>query len=312
MWVVTIASGYNAFRINEDYFITGFARYVNNSWGLKGDNNVYTLFTMLPVTSAMILSLTSKAIYQRIFAGALAVLHLHQLMLLESRGGMLGVMLSAIILLVLIPKTFYVNVSIVGFGIIVAVLAGPPVAKEFESIFAAAEERDASAESRFIVWKAALEVTRDFPLLGAGPNAGQFLIPFYASEYAHVPAKHPHNVFLEIMSGCGIPAFACFALFLAVPYFRILKFRKMHANLDSDANAITYSALITLPGFCLSGMFAGGGLIESLYYSAAIWAGGLLAMESQQLQDAELSNSQDDEPVPEFYDKLDECHVVGV
>lgn len=288
MWAVILGCGFNSFRLNEDYFTTGVTRFINDSWGLKGDNNVYTLFVFPVMTSSAVLAFTSKDIKYRAVAGFIALLLVHQLMLLESRGGMLGAVLSGALLFFMIRKTWFTYAALVLGISAVFILAGPQVQKEFFSIFASEEERDASAESRFTLWKAAIEITLDYPLLGVGPNAGQVLIPKYAIEYSDWAVKHPHNVFLEISTGCGIPAVMLFFAFFLIPYWHITFFRNKHVNQSEFASSISLSALITVPGFCLSAMFAGGGMIESIYLFVAIWVGGSVALETQQSRDAQL------------------------
>ena len=287
MWFIVLGSGYNAFRINEDYFTTGVARWINNSWGYKGDSNVYSLFTFPALTCSMVLVFTAKKMYLRGFASVIAILHVHQLMLLESRGALLGAALSSVLLITFVRKSLYTNIGIAVALIVVLVLAGPPVEKEFRSIFAKEGERDSSAESRFILWTAATKIAFDYPLLGVGPNATQFMIPKYAVEFSDLGAKHPHNFFLDIASGCGIPAFLCFVAFLMIPFGHILYFRKLYFDVSESCNTIILVPLITIPGFCVAGLFSGGGMIESIYLIIAIWTGGFLSMETQQ---SELKN----------------------
>ncbi len=281
MWAIVIGSGYNAFRINEDYFITGVTRYVNDNWGYKGDSNVYTLYTFPALTCSMVLFFTSTNLVSRLFAGSIAILHVHQLMLLESRGGLLGAALSGVLLVVLIRKSFQTNIAFLVAAVAVIVLAGPPVAKEFGSIFASTAERDSSASSRITLWKAAMQITSDYPMLGVGPNATQFFIPKYAVEFADLETKHPHNIFFEVLSGCGIPAFLLFVSFFAIPYLHILYCRREYLYDSDAATSIVLANLVTMPGFCVAGLFAGGGMIESLYFFVAIWIGGFLALETR-------------------------------
>jgi O-antigen ligase len=281
MWAVILGCGFNSLRLNEDYFTTGVTRFINDSWGLKGDNNVYTLFVFPAMTSSAVLAFTSKDIKYRALAGFIALLLVHQLMLLESRGGMLGAVLSGTLLFFMIRKTWFTYAALFLGISAVLFLAGPQVQKEFLSIFAAKEERDASAESRFALWRAAVNITLDYPLLGVGPNAGQVMIPKYAIEYSEMDNKHPHNVFLEVSSGCGIPAVMLFLAFLLIPYWRFFSFRNKYVTQSEFASSISLSALITVPGFCLSALFAGGGMIESVYLFVAIWTGGFLSIETQ-------------------------------
>jgi O-antigen ligase len=269
-WAIVIGSGYNALRINEDYFSTGVTRYVNNNWGYKGDSNVYTLFTFPALVLAAVLSLTSSRWYLKIFASSIAILHVHQLMLLESRGGLLGAGFSASIFLVFVRKNFYVNTAILVGMIAVSLLAGPPVVKEFRSIFAAEEERDSSAASRLTLWRVTTEIFFDNPIVGVGPNVTQFLIPKHLPEYADLEAKHPHNFILEIGSGMGVPGVIAILGFLGIPYYIVFMRRKSFLSKGDCSESLALFSISMLPGFALASLFAGGAMIESIYFFAAL------------------------------------------
>lgn len=264
-WAILIGSGYNAFRINEDYFITGVTRWVNDNWGLKGDSNIYSLFTFPAIVFAMNFTLIYKNWWLRIGAGLLTVLFLHQQFLMESRGAMLGIAVSTVVALWFAPKSPYFWM-LVALGTIATLgLAGPPVVKEFGSIFASKENRDSSAESRVTLWKATLRLSSDYPLFGVGPGATQTMIPKYEPEYAHLENKHPHNFFFEILSGCGAPALACILAIIALPFFRALRILRSAVELDPDRRAVCSILVSAVPGFCVTGMFAGGAMLESFY-----------------------------------------------
>ncbi len=83
----------------------------------------------------------------------------------------------------------------VGF-ILVSIIAGPPVIKEFSSIFATAEERDESADSRFKLWKAATMITLDNPIFGVGGGATQYVIPKY-ERLTLICKRSTHTIFFS-------------------------------------------------------------------------------------------------------------------
>ncbi|MBU6175811.1 MAG: O-antigen ligase family protein, partial [Planctomycetes bacterium] len=221
-----LGAEFNAFKINEDYFLTGIARFARSGWGLKGDNNVYTLFTLpfLVCSCALIFVLKNKL--SKTVAVIAAVLMVHQVMLLESRGGFLGAILSVGILICFVRKTTWTIVALAVGAVVVGILAGPPVIEEFSSIFESEEQRDSSAASRLTLWKAASKIALDHPILGVGPNLGQFYIPRYVESYRDLETKHPHNFFLEVASGCGIPALLFLVFFMTVPVFVVLSRRR--------------------------------------------------------------------------------------
>jgi O-antigen ligase len=55
-----------------------------------------------------------------------------------------------------------------------------------------------SLSSREVIWAAALEFTKDNPILGVGP--------MHFAYYANAVAAHPHNAILQFMAEWGVPA----------------------------------------------------------------------------------------------------------
>ncbi|TWT54670.1 O-Antigen ligase [Rubripirellula amarantea] len=273
-WAIAIGSAYNAFRINEEYFQLGFCRYVSVPWGFKGDSNVYSVFTMPAIVASLSLAIFSGKIWQRSIAGGIVLLQLHQIMLMESRGAMLGIVLIAIVAIFLMPKTTETICIAVVSGILVAVLAGAPVIKEFMSTFESEEQRDTSANSRFLLWRAAWKITEDNLLLGVGPYAVKTVIPQYETEYANETHKAPHNLFLEISAGSGVPSLLLYLCFFLIPWWRCLRtYRHRFRELGHPELLGLFAISIMVPGYFLSSSFSSGALLESSYAIVAIGAG---------------------------------------
>ena len=113
----------------------------------------------------------------QLVAGLIAGLQVHQIMLMQSRGCMLAVLLIAAAGVLLMPRSPR-NYAIICLGFLAAsLLAGPSVVDEFSSSFRSGEQLDSSAASRFDLWKAGLRITADYPMLGVGPNAARRLVP---------------------------------------------------------------------------------------------------------------------------------------
>ncbi len=224
LWVMVVSQGYNAFRINEQYFLDGYSLYAFRDWGFKGDNNLYSIFTVPSIGGAFALAIHSTKNWQRALAGSILILQIHQLMLMQSRGTMIGAVFSAALGFLLMPKNRYtISCAAVAFAAGV-VLAGPPVVKEFKSAFEPKENRDSSAESRFKLWDAGYRITLDNALIGVGPYAGQVMVPRYAPEFADLPAKGLHNLLFEISTGCGIPATVLYFGYFLVPWYVLSRF----------------------------------------------------------------------------------------
>jgi len=271
LWVVCITQGYNAMRINEQYFQDGYSLYATiTSWGTKGDNNLYSIFTIPAMAASTSLVMYSLRWWARSLAGGVLILQMHQIMLLESRGCMLGALFMFAVAILLMPKNRYtirVTVLAVLGG---AALAGPPVIEEFTSSFESAENRDSSAESRFDLWKAGIAITGDYPLLGVGPFAGQTLVGQYSDMYAGKDMKDVHNLALEVSSGCGIPAALLYFNFFLIPWcVAATRYWRERDLMSREVATVHFALVVGVPGYLLSSMFSSGALLESSYLLVA-------------------------------------------
>ena len=281
LWVVVICQGYNAYLINEQYFRDGYCSYVSNLWGRKGDNNLYSIFTIPVMACSLSVALLSIHRVARFLSGAIFILQVHQIMLLQSRGAMIGAIITFAFTVVLVPKnTYTVRTMLIAF-ILGSALAGPSVVKEFLSSFESSGTRDSSASSRFDLWSAGMRITIDYPFLGVGPYAGQVMVPRYLG--LDTTAKGLHNLFFEISTGCGLPATILYLGYFLIPWFRCCRvFRHRKDELLSSECAIPIFALsIGLPGYIVSSMFSSGALLESSYVLVAMGAATLYAFESR-------------------------------
>jgi len=280
-----IGQGYNAFRINEEYFLTGYCRYAYQAdWGLKGlDNNGYSILTIPILAIAIGFALSPLQWRWRIFAGIIALLQTHQIMLMESRGGMLGALLAFAIAAWLCPKPIStINVLVTGMLLALA-LAGPPVVREFMSTFKEKGELDASAESRFYLWKAGAQIALNNPLLGVGPDASRFYVLRYYDYYfdSDLEQKALHNLFFEVVCENGVAAGIVYFSFFLLPWYSVWRSRKALLEGDAVSCALTLTVLAGIPGYLLSSMFSSGSLIETSYILSIIGC-GLLAFRLQE------------------------------
>jgi hypothetical protein len=176
-----LGQGYNTLEINREYFQMGYCRYAYSAdWGFKGlDNNGYSILTIPVLAIALSIAMCPGNLKLRAVAGLIGALEMHQLMLMQSRGSMIGAVLLGALAVFFIPKTKQSIALILAGVFAVGVLAGPPVVKEFTSSFAEREELDSSAESRFYLWKAGMMIMLDHPWIGVGPNASRYYVPSY-------------------------------------------------------------------------------------------------------------------------------------
>ena len=94
------------------------------------------------------LGLNEREWWKKVVCLALAAMMVHATMFGNSRGGMLGIVMTGIVTLLLIPKKPF-ELSLIAAATLVGLrLAGPQVWQRFATTFASGEARDASAGSR--------------------------------------------------------------------------------------------------------------------------------------------------------------------
>lgn len=286
--VVVVAHSYNSFQINLEYFQTGFSRYAYTRWGYKGDNNGYSLITIPTLAMSLSLFLTANKIWVRGICGVIAILQAHQIMLLMSRGAMLGAIVAAAFMIVLMPKNKKTILTMVLALAATAVLTGPSIIDEFGSSFKSGEERDGSAESRFELWKAGFDITVDYPVLGVGPDAGRKLVPRYSSAFDR-DQKALHNLAFEVSTGCGVPAFLLYVSYFFIPAtFAGLYCWRTQRQPPDWKSTVALAVSCGICGYWVGSMFSSGALHESSYVLAAM---GLCFMSIQHRENLELERS---------------------
>lgn len=269
LWVLVLAQGYNAYQINLQYFQDGHSIWAVRGFGNKGDNNVYSILTIPIIACALALAIHAGKPWQKGLAAIIALLQIHQIMLLESRGCMLGGIVMLGVFVWRMPKTRQTITAVLVMAILGGVLAGPPVIKEFMSSFEGEGARDSSAESRFDLWAAGLAITKDYPAFGVGPYAGQYLVPQYYSGGLNSRVKGLHNLVFEISTGCGVPALIAYLFYFAIPVYSSHKTLCRKGNEDWSA-CVSLAVLSGLIGYWTASMFSSGALMESSYACAAI------------------------------------------
>lgn len=306
-----LGQSYNTLEINREYFQMGFCRYASMAyWGYKGlDNNGYSILTVPVLAIALSIALCPGDLKLRAVAGLIGVLEMHQLMMMESRGSMIGAVLFGALAVLFVPKTKQSIALILAGVVVVGVLAGPPVVKEFMSSFAEEGERDASAESRFYLWKAGTKIMLDHPWIGVGPNASRYYVPSYYEGGLDTSAKALHNLFFEVGCENGIPGLCIFLTFYALPWLYVFVNRHHFLKLSQKwTPSLCIAVLAGIPGYLLASMFSSGSLIESAYVLPIIACGLASSKEFLEQIDESQTNEEIDEQSDALLDSIGEMH----
>ena len=269
IWIIIASTGWNCLEINRDYYSRGFSNVNQDGWAFQNANGYALIATMVSlICVSMYLSVRRWSL--KILYIGIALICVHAIFIVESRGGMLGLIAGGLIILAISKKSFALFASYAAALVMVLLLAGPSVVQEFTSSFVDDETLDRSASDRFIIWKGGVELSLDYPIIGVGPWAAEKIM---ASQYASQSAVattgrvHLHNLPLEITTGSGVPAFLGYCIFFFLPCYSLWK--KRGESLGEHFNGLRVGLISAIFGYWVASFFNSGALLEIPYMIAS-------------------------------------------
>jgi O-antigen ligase len=195
------------------------------------------------------------------------------IVLMRSRGAVVGLAAGVLAALVMAPKRFRLAILA---GIIVAAAGGyyltnPKFLERAGTISATEEERDASAASRLDIWSASLAMWEGNPL---GIGAGNF----YQTIGRYLPqleGRDTHNTYLKCLCELGIQGIIIFAVVIvnAVLVLRRVTKQAQKLSRKGEHNALLLQSYGLIVAIVV--LLAAALTITFLYIEALWW---LLAM----------------------------------
>jgi putative inorganic carbon (HCO3(-)) transporter len=161
------------------------------------------------------------------------------LLLTYSRGGYLGLVLGLVVALMLAPRApigelrHHLTPVVAGSAVAATVILAMAVAWRPASDLAGglvaraasiADPSESSNRDRLDLWTVGAAIALDHPLLGTGPDSYVLVFPQYrdrvllpdrAAAMARFRPESPHNVYLAIADGSGIPALIAYLAIIA-------------------------------------------------------------------------------------------------
>ena len=268
-WTIVLCLGYLAFDGNLDHLQGGFKVRLDGFGGM--DNNSFCIAMAAGTGLAFFLGLHEGSWWRKLTCFGLAAMMAHVPMFAHSRGGMLGVLVTGVATSVVIRKRPF-EMSLIMLSVVIGLrLAGPTVWERFETSFAAAEERDASAQSRLNLWNDCWEVMQKHPITGVGPDHW----PLIAHEYGWPAGKECHSLWMNAGAELGFPGLTLLMLYYGFTIYQGWKMSRSHAGDDpwfADAGRMVVVALV---GFVVAASFVSLDALEPPYYIALLGAGTL-------------------------------------
>lgn len=185
-----------------------------------------------------------------------------------SRGAFIGAGLLASVLFLVRGKILFAVIAVAGMILVNVAPEVLPTAFTDRMGQTNSDDNgkiDKSSETRLILWKAALEVTADNPLFGAGFATFKAIKGRYTE--VDVEEADNHNMYLYICSQMGIPTLVVFLLIIAYMFARAAKLHSRAA--DPFARAFGLGAAATAAGVLGINMF--GSRMVDMNVMAYVW-----------------------------------------
>ncbi|HUY91133.1 MAG TPA: O-antigen ligase family protein [Pirellulales bacterium] len=268
-WVIVLSTGYVAFELNLSYY-QGYNRAREEGLGPL-DNNGAALMMVTAASVALFLALGESRWWRRFLALAAAGLMVNCAMFCFSRGGILALIVTAVVGFLVVPKRgvhylLFLLAVLAGFR-----LAGPEVVDRFMTVFAEKEERDASASSRMELAANCLELMKEHPLFGIGPM--QF--PFVSHRFGWPEGKQAHTMWLQVGAEQGVPGLGLLLGFYGATIIGLWRFRRQLLERDPWLLDVARMVTASLAGFGVAAHFLSVQTVELPYYIALLGAGAL-------------------------------------
>ena len=250
------------------------------------DSNIAALQIAIIIPLAGALLLTASG-WQRLLGAFAAATGVELLNRCNSRGSFLAMIAAGCIFLLVAagPRTRRKAITAVALGMLAALAflaRDPRVVGRFDSIFVPAEERDASAQVRTIVWTGGLSMLADYPL-GSGGDAfkrssrGFYYKELLATEFRQEIGRDDsatralHNGYLQEATSWGVQGLVLKLLLLANVALGALKTLRAERH-QGDANTAFLGACIiaSLTVFAVGAMFVDVLDNENFYWIVAV------------------------------------------
>jgi O-antigen ligase len=271
MWVIVIVEGYIAWEMNLSYY-QGYNRAEDDGFGTMG-RAVYATSLVATIWPAVLLTMTSKRLWQKGIAAVSTLLIFHTILLTFSRGGMLGLVVSAVIGFILLRKR-PVHYALIVVALLIAVrLTGVEVVERFSSTFAPVDERDASAESRPKLWGNAFTLATEHPIVGLGPDG----FPYKAPRFGWPLGKEAHSLWVQTLAETGFPGLFFLVLFYGGGVPSLIHLARTKPRDDDEAWLVwcAWMTVSSLAGFVAAAQFVSVARMEASYYIAMFGAATL-------------------------------------
>ena len=208
--------------------------------------NMLAHYLLLTIPLGVAVIINAKNANARI-AGIIATLAMLAAMLMTySRGGWLGLALSAFVFLVLLDRRV-VSLGIAGVFGLLAVMPRTVISR----LLSIGNISDSSTTYRIYIWKGSARMLTDHWLFGIGPGVEAFraVYPYYALDA--IVAPHAHSLYLMTLCETGVIGFAAL-MGVILSVFRTAG-TAIRSEKDSADRVYLIAAISGLTGYLFQG-----------------------------------------------------------
>ncbi len=212
-WMIFICLAYVSFEMNDLYLFHGNLFIYHHGFG-GFDNNGAALMLAMGIPFGFFFFFAERR-WWRWFYLASTIPMIHAVMCSFSRGGMLSALIIGACMFIQMLKRKPLITSLIGLGFlfVVSTLAGQAIRARFDTI--SEKFHDASAESRFMSWRAGYRIAMDYPVFGVGLRNSNLITQEYGADKK---GRTIHNVYLQIAADSGLPAAVIFIMLIGLAF----------------------------------------------------------------------------------------------
>ncbi|MEK7791487.1 MAG: O-antigen ligase family protein [Deltaproteobacteria bacterium] len=172
-----------------------------------------------------------------LLCGTLVLLSLIALYFTYSRGAFIALIISVLATLLLWKKK--IALIVFAASLIFVFLAPSPFTQSLRQSFNFSMNASGSIKDRLRLWKSAIDMVQERPLLGWGLNTYTEVNPLFVKDF---DAWYPHNCYLQMASEIGLVGLASF-LILLISFF--LSFYRGFLSAKSPFEKLIAAAFLT-------------------------------------------------------------------
>ena len=231
-------------------------------YSIFGNPNILAEYLIMLIPFGLALTWTVRDYRKKLLLLAITGTLTLTLLLTFSRGGWLGLAVGLFLFTLLRDKRVFILLLLL---LLLLALAGAVFMPEtiLQRVATIGSTKDTSNLYRFLVWKEALLIIRDFWATGVGFGHLAFrkIYPFYMLNRAKFP-YHVHCTYLQILVETGVAGFLIFLWFL------ISIFQKGLQNLASGCSE--FSKNVTIAALAATAALLTQGFAEHVLYMPKI------------------------------------------